>query len=140
MKNIEKSALRLVKSKKIALAGSVDEHGAPGIKAMVIEKRDGLKTFYFASNVGSQRAAQYRLNPQACLYFYNRVIYKGVMLSGIMEELTDEYHRQLIWRNGLKSIYRNGGVNDPDYCVLRFTAVSGRYWDFWSDTKSFDIR
>lgn len=37
-----------------------------------------------------------------------------------------------IWREG-DTLYYKEGVNDPDYCVLRFTAARGSYY---SDFKS----
>ena len=33
----------------------------------------------------------------------------------------------MIWRDG-DTMYYPGGVTDPDYCVLKFKAQSGRYY------------
>ena len=42
-----------------------------------------------------------------------------------------------IWRTGDTMFYKQG-VSDPDYCVLKFTAVKGRYYcDLKS--KSFTV-
>ena len=49
------------------------------------------------------------------------------MLQGRMEVLEDDKHKQLIWREG-DTLYYPLGVADPDYCVLRFTADCGRYY------------
>ena len=57
------------------------------------------------------------------------------MLKGAMEVLTDPASRELIWREG-DELYYPKGVTDPDYCVLRFTAESGRYY---SNFKSEDF-
>ena len=63
--------------------------------------------------------------------------YTGVMLKGTMEVLTDQKTKDMIWRKGDTMFYK-GGVTDPDYCVLRFTAESGRYYcDL--ETESFTI-
>ena len=43
--------------------------------------------------------------------------------------------KALIWREG-DTMYYPEGVNDPDYCVLRFTASAGRYY---SNFKSEDF-
>ncbi len=40
-----------------------------------------------------------------------------------------------IWRRG-DTVFYKGGVTDPDYCVLRFTAESGR---FYRDLKTADF-
>ena len=57
------------------------------------------------------------------------------MLKGTMEVLEDSDSKELIWREG-DTMYYPGGVTDPDYCVLRFTAEKGRYY---SSFKSEDF-
>ena len=49
------------------------------------------------------------------------------MLVGTMEVLEDPDIKADIWREGDTQYYA-GGVTDPDYCVLRFTAAKGRYY------------
>ena len=50
-----------------------------------------------------------------------------------MEILTDSTSKELIWQEG-DTMYYPEGVTDPDYCVLKFTAFSGRYYSgFKSD-------
>jgi len=137
MKNIKEKSLKLAK-KKIAFVGSVNSHNAPNIKAMVVAKRDGMKTFYFASNHSAMRTEQFQRNNNACIYFRGGLIYKGLMLEGSMEILNDTDSKKLIWTRGMKSVYKNGGIDDPDYCVLRFTAKTGRYY-YWYETESFEI-
>lgn len=134
MKN---KAMKLA-NRKIALVGSVNENNAPNIKAMVVAKHDGLKTFYFASNYSAMRTAQYKRNNHACLYFTGGIVYKGLMLEGTMEILDDENSKKMVWKNEFKGAYKNGGINDPDYCVLRFTAKTGRYY-CWFETESFEL-
>ena len=56
------------------------------------------------------------------------------MLKGTMEVLEDSESKEMIWREG-DTMYYPKGVTDPDYCVLRFTAVEGRYYsNFKSET------
>ena len=59
------------------------------------------------------------------------------MLIGEMEVLTDQESKNMIWKKGDTMFYK-GGVTDPDYCVLRFTASRGRYYRDLK-TESFDI-
>ncbi|MCL1927819.1 MAG: pyridoxamine 5'-phosphate oxidase family protein [Treponema sp.] len=136
MKIINK-ALKLAKN-KIAFVGSVSENNAPNVKAMLVAKHYGLKTFYFASNNSAIRTEQYKKINKACVYFNGGFIYKGLMLEGTMEILNDIENKKLIWKNGMKSVYKNGGINDPDYCVLKFTAKNGRYY-YWYKTETFDL-
>ncbi len=59
------------------------------------------------------------------------------MLVGTMEILEDEATKRAMWSPGDK-VYYPGGVTDPDYCILKFTATSGRYYCNLR-TESFEI-
>ena len=124
-------------NKKIACVGS-ESNGQPYIKAMVVTKREGAGVFYFDSNHSSRRAAQWRENPRACIYFTSGPIYRGVMLSGTMEIIDDLELKKQHWKPSKKSIYKDGGVNDPDYCILKFTATKGNYYSMY-EIEDFDI-
>jgi general stress protein 26 len=51
--------------------------------------------------------------------------------------LTDQQIKNEIWKKG-DTLFYKGGVTDPDYCVLKFTARKGRaYCDL--KTENFDI-
>ncbi|MDR1248850.1 MAG: pyridoxamine 5'-phosphate oxidase family protein [Treponema sp.] len=104
------------------------KNNVPNIKAMLVVKHDGLKTFYFASNNSAMRTEQYKHNTSACIYFNGGPVYKGLMLEGTMEIANDATNKKLIWKKGMKNAYKNGGINDPDYCVLKFTAKTGRFY------------
>lgn len=111
-----------------AMIGSVDGEGFPNMKAMLPpRKREGISEFYFTTNTSSMRVKQYLENPKASIYFYDKRFYRGVMLKGTMEVLTDSKSKEEIWREG-DEIYYPLGVTDSDYCVLKFSAQSGRYY------------
>lgn len=133
------SIMKFIQKQKTAFVGSVDEDGFPNMKAMFIPRKIEGNCFYFSTNTSSMRAQQFMKNPKASIYVYNRgrFKYEGVMLTGTMEVLLDEEIKQEIWRTG-DSIYYKQGVTDPDYCVLKFTAIKGRhYCDL--KTESFNI-
>ena len=129
---------RLIDSRATAFVASVDEAGFPNMKAMLAPRlREGLRTFYFTTNTHSMRVAQYRRDPKAGVYFCDEAGFRGVMLRGTMETLTDAASRRLIWREGDTEYYPLG-VDDPDYCVLRFTARDGRTYAGY-DSENFVI-
>lgn len=134
-KDLIKTALSVIeKGIGSALIGSVDDEGYPNIKAMLQPREhDGLKTFYFTTNTSSMRVKQFKNNPKSSIYFYDGRFFIGVMLKGKMEVLTDKKTKERIWRDG-DTMYYKEGVTDPDYCVLKFTAHSGRlYQHFHSE-------
>lgn len=138
MRDKEQTIGNLIDKQKVAYISSVDEQGYPATKAMLPPRvREGIKTFYFTTNTSSMRVGQYKQNPKACIYFCDQRFFRGVMLQGTMEVLEDAYHKELIWREG-DTMYYPQGVEDPDYCVLKFTAVHGRYYSKFQ-SESFDI-
>ncbi len=99
------------------------------MKAMLMPRKIDGNCFYFSTNTSSMRVAQYRKNPKASIYFFNkgRFRYEGVMLIGVVEILEDEPTKKEIWRAGDTMFYKKG-IADPDYCVLKFAAAKGRYY------------
>lgn len=133
--------IQFIDKQKVSFICSVDENGFPNVKAMLKpRKRNGLNEFYFSTNTSSMRVKQYLENPNACIYFYHKglIKYTGVMLKGKMEVLTDQETKNMIWRKG-DTIFYKKGVTDPDYCVLRFTTISGRYYCDLK-TESFTLK
>lgn len=136
MKDVEKTVGNIIDKQKTAFIGSVDAEGFPNIKAMLQpRKREGIKSIYLTTNTSSMRVSQFRKNNRACIYFCDNRFFRGVMLRGTMKVLTDNASKQMIWQEG-DTMYYKEGVTDPDYCVLKFTATSGRYY---SNFKSEDF-
>jgi len=138
MKDSEKTIGNIIDKQKTAFIGSIDNEGFPNIKAMLQpRKREGILTLWFTTNTSSMRVAQFLKNNKACVYFCDTRFFKGVMLRGTMEVLTDTDSKKDIWRDG-DEIYYPQGVTDSDYCVLRFTAIDGRYYSNFH-SESFNI-
>lgn len=128
MRDAEKTIGTIIDKAKTAFISSIDADGFPNTKAMLaVRKRDGIKTLWFTTNTSSMRAAQYRANPKACAYFCDTRFFRGVQLLGTMEVCEDAESKEMIWQDGDQQYYPKG-VTDPDYCVLRFTAIKGRYY------------
>lgn len=128
MRDAVKTIGNLIDKQSICFISSVDDEGFPNTKAMLPPRaREGIQTFYFTTNTSSMRVAQYRQNPKACIYFCDKRFFRGVMLKGSMAVLEDAESKDMIWREG-DTLYYPQGVTDPDYCVLRFTAQTGRYY------------
>lgn len=128
MRNPQQTIGNLIDKQNVSFIASISEEGFPNMKAMLPpRKRVGIKEFWFTTNTSSMRVAQYRNNPNASIYFYDKRFFRGVMLIGTMEILEDDDSKQMIWQED-DTMYYAGGVKDPDYCVLKFTAQKGRYY------------
>jgi general stress protein 26 len=138
MRDPEKTIGNPIDKQGVALIASVDNAGFPNMKAMLPpRKREGICRFWFTTNTSSMRVAQYRANPKAAVYFYDKRFFRGVQLLGTVEVLTGADTKAEIWRDG-DTTYYPGGISDPDYCVLRFTANKGRYYSNFK-SEDFDV-
>lgn|SRR5574344_836099 len=130
--NPQETIGNLIDKQDVSLISSVDENGYPNTKAMLPPvKREGIKTFYWHTNAPSMRIKQYRNNTKACIYFFDKRFFRGVMLKGTMEVLDDSKIKEELWKEEF-TMYYNGGVNGGDYIILKFTAESGRYYSNFS--------
>ena len=128
MRDAEKTIGNLIDKQGTTYLSSIDEDGFPNTKAMYTPRvREGIKIFYFSTNTSSLRVKQFKQNPKACIYFCDKRFYRGVVLKGLIEVLEDSESKEMLWLPGDTKYYPKG-VNDPDYCVLKFTAINGRYY------------
>jgi general stress protein 26 len=139
MKDAAKTIGNLIDHASVSIIGSIDEAGFPNVKAMLPpRKRDGIRHIYFTTNASSMRVKQYTDNPNACIYFFDKRFFRGVMLRGTMKVLTDRRSKEMIWRDGDETYYA-GGVTDPDYCALKFTTQNGRFYSHFK-SENFEVR
>ena len=124
---VRRASLELIETCGFAMVGSNGPDGHPWIKAMIKVEAEGLQTVLFSTNTSSHRVSQFRTDPRASAYFVNVIDYKGLLLLGEIEVLSDPESRRRAWRYG-NEIYYPQGVDDPDYSVLRFTATSANYY------------
>ena len=138
MRDAGKTIGNLIDKASVSMISSVDENGFPNTKAMLPpRKREGIKHIFFTTNTSSMRVKQYIDNPKACVYFFDKRFFKGVMLRGVMEVLKDSASKKMIWKDG-DEMYYPRGVTDPDYCVLKFTAQNGRYYSNFK-SENFEV-
>jgi general stress protein 26 len=128
MKDAMNTISNLISKASVSVISSIDADGFPNSKAMLPPRKiEGITHIYFSTNTSSMRVEQYRRNPKACVYFFDKRFFRGVMLRGNMEILQDKVSREMIWREG-DEMYYPKGVMDLDYCVLKFTTQDGRYY------------
>ena len=121
----EIAALR--ENSKIAHVASLNEDGYPLIKAMLVLEHDSMQVQYFSTNTSSKRVRQFRNSPKASVYYCDEAQFKAVLFTGTMEVCTDHDTKALLWREGFEMYYPKG-VDDEDYCVLKFTADTVNFY------------
>lgn len=136
MKDPEKTIGNLIDKASLTQICYIDDEGYPITKAMLKPReREGIKVFWFSTNTSSNKVKCFKSNPQGSIYFADKRFFRGVSLTGTIEVLETADAKERIWQES-DTMYYKEGVADPDYCVLRFTAVKGR---FYSNFKSEDF-
>ncbi len=136
MRNPEETIGKMIDKAGTSFISYIDSEGYPVTRAMLSPReREGIKTIYFTTNTSSNKVQCFRKNSKASVYFVDKRFFRGVSLAGTMEVLETAEAKERIWRDG-DMMYYPKGVTDPDYCVLKFTAVKGRYY---SNFKSEDF-
>ncbi len=137
---IREEAEKLFKSVNTFLISCVDEDGYPLTKAVVPGKhRESLNEMYFCTNSSSRFAAGVAKNPKACVYFYTRkLMWKGCQLRGNMEIVSDMAVKEKYWEDAFKNAYPQKSFTDPDFCVLKFVPLAGRFYAMYKP-QDFEV-
>ncbi len=136
MRNPTETIGKMIDKASVSFLSYVDGDGFPITKAMLRPReRNGIKEIWFSTNTSSNKVRFFKENNKASVYFVDRRFFRGVSLVGTVEVLETPEAKERLWQVGDKMYYKKG-VTDPDYCVLKFTAVKGRYY---SNFKSEDF-
>lgn len=118
----------MVEKASAAYIAAVAEDGFPTIKAVFARKGgEGLKTLWFSTNLSARRTQLFVKNPKACVYFCDPIKFLALSVEGTMRVRTDREARERVWEAGDEQYYPEG-IDDPDYCVLEFSPVGGRFY------------
>lgn len=123
---IEKATHLLAWEKPVFLV-SIDEDGRPDARAMSVVKAESCKTTWMVTGKNCDKYRQLAARPECMLYatdIGDGAGYLELRLWGRVEILDDAASRALAWRDEYLAHFP-GGQNDPNMCVLKFTADSG---------------
>ena len=138
MRDAEKTIGNLADKASLTIISYTDAGGFPVSKAMLSPReRNGIREFWFSTNTSSNKVKCFLKDPKASIYFVDKRFFRGVSLIGTMEVLETAEAKERIWEIG-DTMYYKKGVTDPDYCVLKFTAVKGRYYSTFK-SEDFEI-
>lgn len=121
---IQEKAEQMVDRVQIITLASINEKGYPRPVPMVKLKAE-CSAIYVATGTSSEKTAHFRVNPKAGLSIVeggNSIVYTGEVVI-----VTDEAIKRSLWSDWMFEHF-HGGVEDPEYCVLKFTPISATYW------------
>jgi general stress protein 26 len=138
---IKQICLTLMETADAAYFSTIDQSGFPDTRAMLnlrnLKQYPTLVQFfshhqedllvYFSTNTSSEKVRQITENSAGSVYFCKPKKFQGIMLSGSVEVVSDVDIKQALWQDGW-TMYYPGGVEDPDYAVLRLTPEIVKGW------------
>jgi len=136
-------AEEIIKSKTAAVNMGVgvtlsllDHEGYPTTSTLSISKADGIRQITFAGGLDSNKAKRAKEDSRAsvCIFGddYESGAYYNITLVGDIEVATDPEMKKETWYEALEAHFPNGGLDDPNYCVLKFTT---KRYNLWVDVE-----
>jgi general stress protein 26 len=144
--------IQLMEMAPMAYLTTIDPLGWPQTRAMLnLRNRDqfhGLGGYFknhkddllvlFGTNTSSNKVAHIRNNPRVSVYYCKPLDFRGLMLGGKAEIVTEGPIKEEIWQEGWTYYYPEG-VKDSDYTVIALHPEMGRYYHRL-DTCEFRLR
>lgn len=121
--------MNLIDRSLFATLGYTDEQGRPNVRRVFCTWHRGLGRHLISTNTSSSHVRSLLRSAAACLYFSDDARFEGLCLYGSAIPRFDREYRTLLWHDGDEKYYPKG-IEDEDYCVVEFTADSGRYYRF----------
>ena len=109
--------------------GYIGEDGKPAIRRVFCVWHRGIGGHLISTNTSSGHVKALSGRPDACLYFSDSETFEGICLTGRAVPTRDKAYRKLLWNDGDEKYYPLG-MDDPDYCVIGFTAEKGAYYRY----------
>jgi len=133
--------LDLMETAEAAYVTTIDADGYPQTRAMFNLRRKvqfpGLAVLfqphqddflvYLTTNTSSPKIDHIKKDPKVSIYYCKPGEFRGLMLSGEMEIVTDRAEKEKVWQKGWE-MYYPGGVHDPDHTVLRLRPMAAKYY------------
>lgn len=116
---------------EICVISLIDEDGFPTMCTVTPSKCDGINWITFGTLLDENRAKRSLANKNASVCFSSNAY--CVNLVGEMEVITSPDVKQDMWYDGLSVFFT--GVDDSNYCVLKFTTKRYKYFDSADGTE-----
>ena len=140
-KQLKQECLKLMETAEATYLSTIDSNGYPQTRAMInlrnkqqfqdiedlfeADKDDFL--IYMTTDTASGKFKQIQVNPKASVYFCDPKEYKGLMLVGLIEVVTDMDIKQKLWKDDWK-IHYPSGPDGPEYNILALRPKQARCW------------
>lgn len=121
--------MHLIDRSLFAMIGYTDAEGRQNIRRVFCVWHKGIGRHLISTNTSAAHTQSLMKQPDMCLYFSDDAAFEGICLYGTASVRPEREYKALLWNEGDEKYYPKG-IDDADYCVLEFTAESGRYYRF----------
>ncbi|MBQ3940562.1 MAG: pyridoxamine 5'-phosphate oxidase family protein [Oscillospiraceae bacterium] len=121
--------MQLVNRSLFATLGYPAPDGSVQLRRVFCVWHKGLGGHLISTNTSSAHVQHLLQNGTASLYFSDDDAFCGLCLSGRAAVHRTGAFKRLLWNDGDEKYYPLG-VDDPDYCVIEFTAERGSFYRY----------
>lgn len=126
--HVHARADELIREFRFASIGVIDEVGYPSVSAISLLAPQTISELYFSTTLDSNKAKRLSMDSRASVNCFNENA--NITLVGDAEIISDPESKAARWAAWVAlglDIYP-GGVDDPNYCYVRFTTKRASLW------------
>ncbi len=141
LEEAKKMGLELMETSKAAYLTTIDPEGFPITRAIFnlknkeqfpefsrfFQKQSDEFLIFISTNTSSSKTVHIKKNPAICVYYCDTEDFKGFMLGGLADIITDLEIKKEIWLDWWNKYYLKG-VEDPDYSLIRLHPTHARFY------------
>ncbi|NHJ49830.1 MAG: hypothetical protein FK733_18705 [Asgard group archaeon] len=143
-------AKELIPKAQPAYFSTIDENGEPWVRAVenmrnpqvfpheckILIEHDDSITPYINTNTSSNKVKHILENTSAAIYYCSPTEWKGIMIRGPVEIITDMDFKKKLWRKEMLQYYKKG-YTDPDFTILK---LHPKHLKSWYTGKHFELK
>jgi len=121
-------ANEMIKAFAYASFGVIDENGYPSASAVSLINPENISELYFTTTMDSNKGKRLQNNNKVSINCCTSM--NNITLVGEVELFSDQETKSKYWQDWLAcgaDVYP-GGISDPNYCLIRFTAKRVSLW------------
>ena len=125
MQEILTKAASLLEACETAVLASVNENGFPRPVPMSKVRSEGASVLWFATGTTSRKTKHFTTDPKTGVCCHAGM--NSAAMAGTVGIFRDAETRHACWKPEFLPHFPEG-PDDPEYCVLKFTATEGTFW------------
>jgi len=115
----------IMRKADVAYIAKIDDQGYPRVSTISSIDTDGLKKVWLATGLKSGKVKFFRQNNKASVCYHEGG--NNITLIGDIAILTSPELKERLWQDWFIAHFP-GGITDPNYCFLEFTAREAILW------------